>query len=98
MATEVAKLQVSVVEGKGLKAADGAASADPYVRLTLGTVEVRQARSKDLCQVVRLSTPAALRSIREPPLHREASAREALCWYQVVSSPLVNFEISSHNR
>ncbi|GAQ82174.1 C2 domain containing protein [Klebsormidium nitens] len=41
MATKAGNLQVSVVEGKGLKAAGGAASADPYVRLTLGTQEVR---------------------------------------------------------
>jgi len=41
MATKAGNLQVSVVEGKGLKPAGDAASADPYVRLTLGTQEVR---------------------------------------------------------
>lgn len=41
MATKAGNLQVSVVEGKGLKGPAGAASADPYVRLTLGTQEVR---------------------------------------------------------
>jgi hypothetical protein len=48
MATKAGNLQVSVVEGKGLKPAGDAASADPYVRLTLGTQEVRQGGSQYL--------------------------------------------------
>jgi hypothetical protein len=53
MATKAGNLQVSVVEGKGLKPAGDAASADPYVRLTLGTQEVRQAGSSISCSNIK---------------------------------------------